>query len=141
MFLKSGKLNSQTIFETLFLIAFLIIILPWPTLADAPAANTPTNTSTNAPDYGLNEAIQGTGLANTPIAARVSVFINAIIGFVGVIFLILMIYGGLTWMTAGGNQEKVGKATKIIVNSTIGIVIVMLSYAISYYIIKTVAGV
>ena len=96
--------------------------------------------TTPAPDYGLGEATEGTGLANTPISVRVSTLIGAIVGFVGVIFLVLMIYGGLTWMTAGGNEEKIGKAKKIIVNSTIGIIIVMLSYAITYYIIQTVAG-
>ncbi len=96
--------------------------------------------TTPAPDYGLGEATEGTGLANTPISVRVSTLIGAIVGFVGVIFLVLMIYGGLTWMTAGGNEEKIGKAKKIIVNSTIGIIIVMLSYAITYYIIQTVTG-
>ncbi len=94
--------------------------------------------TTSSDKYGLEEA--GAGLSNTPISVRVSTMIGAIVGFVGVIFLVLMIYGGLTWMTAGGNEEKIGKAKKIIVNSTIGIVIVMLSYAITYYIIQTVSG-
>jgi hypothetical protein len=89
--------------------------------------------------YGLEEA--GSGLSKTPLSGRVSTMIGALVGFVGVIFLVLMIYGGLTWMTAGGNEEKVGKAKKVIVNSTIGLIIVMLSYAITYYIIQTVTGV
>jgi len=89
--------------------------------------------------YGLEEA--GSGLSKTPLSGRVSTMIGALVGFVGVIFLVLMIYGGLTWMTAGGNEEKVGKAKKVIVNSTIGLVIVMLSYAITYYIIQTVSRV
>lgn len=98
-----------------------------------------TDEDAPADKYGLGEAAKDTGLSNTELSVRVSTFIGAIVGFVGVIFLVLMIYGGLTWMTAGGNEEKVGKAKKIIVNSTIGIVIVMLSYAITYYIITTVS--
>lgn len=98
-----------------------------------------TDEEAPADKYGLEEA--GSGLSKTPLSGRVSTMIGALVGFVGVIFLVLMIYGGLTWMTAGGNEEKVGKAKKVIVNSTIGLVIVMLSYAITYYIIQTVSSV
>lgn len=55
--------------------------------------------------------------------------------FMGTIFLILMIYGGFTWMTAAGSEEKVTKARGIIVNAIIGIVVVVAAYTITTYII------
>ncbi len=59
--------------------------------------------------------------------------------FVGVIFLILTVYAGFTWMTAGGNEEKIKKAKKIITNSIIGLIIVIASYIITNYVVGSLA--
>ena len=61
--------------------------------------------------------------------------IRVILSFLGVIFLLLLIYGGFMWMTAQGNEAQVDKAKKIIINSTIGLTIVLLAYAITWFII------
>jgi len=65
-------------------------------------------------------------------AVIVSQIIVAILSFIGVIFLILMVYGGITWMTARGESEKVEKAKGIIRNAITGLIIVFLAYAIVY---------
>ena len=49
----------------------------------------------------------------------------------GVVFLILMIYGGYLWMLARGNEQEVEKAKNIIQNALIGLVIVLAAYAIT----------
>lgn len=53
-----------------------------------------------------------------------------VIAFVGVILLVIVVYGGFLWMTAGGDEEKVKKARGLIINGVIGLIIVLLSYAI-----------
>jgi len=45
-----------------------------------------------------------------------------------------MITGGISWMMAGGNQEKVGKAKKIIISAIIGLVIVFSAYAVTAFV-------
>jgi len=55
---------------------------------------------------------------------------------VGVLFMVLVIYGGLIWMASQGNEEKVKKANGIIMNSLIGLVITLSAYVISYFIIS-----
>src|SRR5574344_1091671 len=40
--------------------------------------------------------------------------ISLVLTFIGVLFLILMIYGGFMWMTARGAESQVDKAKKII---------------------------
>src|SRR3990167_3015834 len=47
---------------------------------------------------------------------------------VGVIFFVLMVYAGITWMTARGEEGQVEKAQKTIVAATVGIVLVVGSY-------------
>jgi len=69
------------------------------------------------------------------ITIVVSQTIRLALSLLGIIFLILIIVGGYQWMTAGGNEEMVTKARQRIINAAIGLAIVLLAYAISYFII------
>ncbi len=70
-----------------------------------------------------------------PIVANI---INIVYGLIGVIFFVLIIYGGILWMTAGGNDTQVKKAQGIIQQAAIGLFIVVLAYAITYFIFNVV---
>lgn len=61
--------------------------------------------------------------------------IRYILGFLGVVAIGVIIYGGAIWMTAGGNDEKVSKAKKTIIAAAIGLAIILLAYAITYFVI------
>lgn len=65
------------------------------------------------------------------LSGRVGVIIGALLSFIGVLFMILIIYGGLLWMTARGNDQQVEKAKKLIIQAIIGLVIVLSAYAIT----------
>ena len=60
--------------------------------------------------------------------------INVFFGILGIIFLILVLYAGFLWMTAGGDSEKIDKAKKIIVNGVIGLLITLSAFAITNFI-------
>ena len=66
----------------------------------------------------------------------ISTVIQAILSLLGVIFLVLIIYGGFLWMTARGNEEQVGKAKKILSAAIIGLIIVVAAYAISWFVLS-----
>ena len=68
------------------------------------------------------------------LSAVVGKIINTALTLLGAIFLILIIYGGFKWMTAGGDPGKVEKAMDIIKNSLIGLVIVMAAYIITTFV-------
>ena len=57
---------------------------------------------------------------------------------VGVIFLVLLIYAGFRWMTAGGNEEAIKDAKQMLLNAVIGLVIVLAGYAITTYVLQSV---
>ena len=96
----------------------------------------------------LNETASGAGYTisddpNDIIRVRMNItktIIQYILGFLGVIFLILVISGGYQWMTSGGNEESIGKAKKRIINATIGLVIVLTAYAITSFIFTFLAN-
>ena len=68
------------------------------------------------------------------IIARI---ISIILTFLGISFVGLMIYAGFTWMLAGGNKEKVTKATSIIRGAVIGLAMVLAAYAITTFIYQS----
>lgn len=69
-------------------------------------------------------------------------FIGNIIKFaltlVGSLFLLLIIYAGFQWMTAAGNTEQVKKAAQTMRNSVIGLVIIVLAYAVTITIFNVI---
>ena len=98
-------------------------------------------TDTNAQTYnfasssGLNIAGKTGGYdvgdTSTSLESIISSVIYAVLGLVGVIFLVMVIYGGFTWMTAQGNEEKVKQANNIVMSSLFGLIITLAAYAIS----------
>lgn len=92
-------------------------------------------------DY-LNTTGQGAGYdtAKTDPTSMVSDVIKVGLSLLGVLFLILMIYGGYLWMTASGNEQQVEKAKDLIKAAIIGLVIVVSAYAISYFVMSRLGG-
>jgi len=54
--------------------------------------------------------------------------------FLGVLMILLIVYGGFTWMTAAGNDENITKAKKIITAAIIGLAIILTAYAITVFV-------
>ena len=53
-----------------------------------------------------------------------------------ILAVIVIVYSGIKWMTAGGNEEDVGKAKKLIAQAVIGLAIVMAAYAITAFVFE-----
>lgn len=87
-----------------------------------------------ADNAGYNTGIESGG---TDINRTFSTIINLALSFLGIIFLILMLYGGFLWMSDQGNEDQVKKAKDLIAAAIIGLIIVASSYAISWFIINT----
>lgn len=64
--------------------------------------------------------------------------INVILGFLGILAVIIILLGGFKWMTAGGNEEKVEEAKKLIISGAIGLVIIISAWAIATFIIDAI---
>ena len=78
------------------------------------------------------------GPRDNDLLSQIQLIVNIVYELIGVIFFILIIYGGILWMTAGGKDEQVKKAQNIIQRSAIGLFIVVLAYAITYFILNVV---
>ena len=91
-----------------------------------------------ADTYGLDTTAAEAGdsglTSNVNIPATIGKIVGAGLAFVGILFFILMIYGGILWMTAQGNDQQVTKAKDLIIAAIIGLIIVLSAYAITAYI-------
>ena len=97
-----------------------------------------------AEDYGLNstakevnafkDQVNSQGISENFIQTRAGQIISFVLSFVGVLFLGLMIYSGLLWMTAQGNETKVTKAKDLLINAVVGLIIVFAAYTITAFI-------
>ncbi len=120
-------------------VLFLTLILE--TTAPVVLATTDTELDITA-EQGLDiTAEQGYGGPNessTILLKTVPEIIGTIVGaglaFLGIVFLILMIYGGWIWMFAQGNEKEVEKAKGLITSAIIGLLIVLGAYAITAYV-------
>ncbi len=67
--------------------------------------------------------------------------INIALGFVGLVFLVLLLYAGYEWMSSAGDPEKIKKARLTIRNAIIGLVLIASAWAITSFILKALTQV
>lgn len=88
---------------------------------------------------GTTNLIGATGEEIKP-EARVAALINAVLSLLGMLFTILIIYGGFRWMTARGNSQQVDEAKETIKNATIGLALVLFAYVIAKMVVIILEG-
>jgi type IV secretory pathway VirB2 component (pilin) len=81
-----------------------------------------------------NGDVNGSGLSTQDLSTSVNKIIAWALGSLGLIAVVLIVYGGFMWMTAGGNEERISKAKQIISAAIIGLIIILLAAAIVYFI-------
>lgn len=100
-----------------------------------------------AEDYGLEETMGVGNLSSAFNKSEVDTrqpggflsfksgqIVGSLLSFIGVVFMVLIIYAGLSWMISGGNESRVEKSKNLMVAAVIGLVIVLSAYAITAFI-------
>ena len=92
-----------------------------------------------AADYGLDKTRDRAGLPRTIAGAStipeiIGQIVSVGLSLLGIVFFILILYAGLTWMTATGNTEKIDKAKNTLETAAIGLIIVVAAYAIASFV-------
>jgi len=85
-------------------------------------------------DLGL-EYPAGTGLTSQDLRITIAHIIKVAMGLLGIVAVVIILIGGFTWMTAGGNTEKVDQAKSWIFAGIIGLAIILSAYAIASFVI------
>lgn len=115
--------------KKVFAIIMLAVFITIPTLGIAAG---------DLGDFGLTtgeNAAADIGLGDADVKEIVNNIIGVILGFLGLIAVVLILIGGFMWMTAGGNEDRVKKGRQFIINGIIGLVIILAAYAIASFVI------
>jgi len=126
------KLNKS--FTAILTSAILLVSL----LAGSPALGQSQgivqNIGDQARDFNTknNLGLPDKGDDPIPMIAQV---ITYLLSFLGVVFLLMVIYAGVIWMTAMGESKRVEKAKNIIKTGVVGIVVIVLSLAIVQFVL------
>jgi len=140
------KKNNWLILFLLPLCLLFVFSLPvksvaaFPNLKDAfltndKSAKDPLDSFASSSGYNIRSA-------NSPftVYTAITTIIQTILSIIGIIFLLLTVYGGILWMTAEGEEERVKKAQKIIRSAITGLIVVVSAYAISFFIVSALGS-
>ena len=120
--------------KSIFIIFFAVFVLVIPNAILASAL-----------DDGLSEtAIEATlatederdADAERLVAAKIGSIIQTVLSVIGLVFMIIVMYGGLLWMIGG--STNVGKAKNIIIYSALVLIIIAMSYAAVNFVVETI---
>lgn len=111
----------------------LVLALPF---MHAPFANATGQLSSD--DLLGAEFGDSTGLGQGDLKETIGSLINVALQFLGVVTVVIILYGGFKWMTAGGTEEKVSEAKRLIIAGIIGLAIILSAYAISSFVIGSI---
>ena len=82
---------------------------------------------------GFGEA---TGLATTDPRIVIANFIRIVLGFLGIVAVLLVLYAGFLYMTAQGQTEQIEKAKNILKGAIIGLVIILSAFGIVSFVMS-----
>ncbi len=129
--LQRNRTNKKIIMAlSLFFVMGAIFLLP-----NLVSAQDPDLWGGGTPGVNEESLRAETGLGSSDpriVAARV---IQIALGFLAIITVSLIIYGGWMYMTSEGNEEKIEKAKKILKNAVIGLIIILSAFGIASFIL------
>ncbi|MBI3114919.1 MAG: IPT/TIG domain-containing protein, partial [Candidatus Kerfeldbacteria bacterium] len=81
------------------------------------------------------------GLGTADLKQTIVNIIRWVLGILALVAVSFIIYGGFLWMTARGDENRILKAKKVIAGAVIGLIIVLLSFAIVTFVAGTTSNV
>ncbi|MFH0951524.1 MAG: hypothetical protein V1765_03575 [bacterium] len=134
----------KSIKQYLSLLLLTIFLVPTLALAQGGGLNGPDSDSAaltrlkNVLSDKNNSTFDVDSTDENTLTEYIGLLVNIVLGLLGVIFTILIIYSGYTWMTAGGNEDKVSKAGTTIKVAIIGLLIVIGAFAIWRFVFERI---
>lgn len=88
---------------------------------------------------GLDQTASNAGYEKKDITDFTGSALGIILSSIGILFLLLMLYGGFMWMTAQGNMDQVSRARKLIIAGVIGLIIIVMAFAVTAFLGDTLS--
>ena len=128
------RLYKKLVSSIIILFSLFLATIPGLVRADTPTGPTATAIT----NYTTLEKIILGGQLSVPLENVVANVIGIVLSIIGLVFIVLIIYGGYLWGTARGNEEKVESGRKLIFEATIGTIIIFGAYFLTAFVIQQV---
>lgn len=89
---------------------------------------------------GLINTNVSAGLSEGDPATTIGTALGVVLSILSVVFLILCVYAGVTWMTAGGEADQIKKARSMLIQGTIGLAVTLAAYAFTSFVVSRIGG-
>lgn len=116
-------------FKGLIIVAMLMFVFNFAAALPAGAIE--------ADELGVEYAAS-TDLSDTDPRTMAASLIKVVLGFLGILAVIIILIGGFKWMTAAGNDDQIDEARKIIIAGIIGLVIILAAWGIANFVLTSV---
>ena len=104
------------------------MVLPMVAFAQGPLTPGEILPNTIAPELGQQEQ---------DLRVTIARIIRTAMSLLGIVAVLIVLYGGFRMMTAAGSDEQVGEAKKIIFAGIVGLIIILTAYAIASFVINS----
>jgi len=94
-------------------------------------------TQANAQGISIDFPQSFAGFSSQDIKTTIENIIRIIVGFLGIITIIIILAGGFKWIASGGNEDKIAEAKKLISAGVVGLVVVLAAYAIASFVVNS----
>lgn len=97
-------------------------------------------------DYGLKDMGTNLGYKTEEVTkdiflTKVGKIISTVLGLLGVLVLVMIIYYGFIWMTAGGNEKAITEAKDSFQSLIVGLILILGAYAVTSFILTMVSNI
>jgi len=128
-FLSCSRRSRVLLIAVLFVVGGFLIGQAVPVFAQAQG------------DFGVTAVDSQIALSGTSIAVIIVNVIRILLGSLGLVLVILIMYAGYMIMTSAGNEEKITKGKEILRNAVIGTAIILFSLIIVQFVLNILGGV
>ena len=115
-------------------LAYIISMIALATAFMLPVSAAPVNVFPGGACQGNNTVCGNAGSSN-PLFGTIKNVINLLLYATGIIAVIMIIIGGISYVISGGDQANITKAKNTILYAVVGLVVAIMSFAIVNFVV------
>ena len=90
--------------------------------------------------FAVGSTVDKVGDGQDTLVSNITTILNAVVAVLGLVCVVVMIIGGVNYMTSAGDAGKVKKAKDTILYGLIGLVVCVLAFALVNFVIANLLG-
>ena len=80
------------------------------------------------------------GWGTQDLRTTMMLVINILMGFLGIVAVVGIFYGGLKYLTAGGNEEQAAGGKNVMIAGVVGLAIIFAAYSIAAFVVSSLVN-